>query len=87
MAEVSINSASAHTIDDWILDNLHDYPKAGEHREEDKRQLGNALIAWAMLTASQIESELGWAPDRPPTPRNGDVLLWALDRLGKRVGA
>jgi len=95
-------STSARTIDDWItildplgywqaadviLNDLRDYPKDGKHREEDKKQLGNALVAWAMLTASQIESELGWASDRAPTPRNGDVLLWALDQLGKRVGA
>jgi len=42
-----------------ILDDLDDYPKTGgelrkllnAHRDDDKKQLGNALIAWAMLTA------------------------------------
>jgi hypothetical protein len=44
---------------DVILDDLGDYPKKGgelrkllnANREDDKKQLGNALIAWAMLTA------------------------------------
>ena len=44
---------------DAILDDLDDYPKTGgelrkllnAHRDDDKKQLGNALIAWAMLTA------------------------------------
>jgi hypothetical protein len=53
---------------DVILNDLRDYPKAGEHREEDKKQLGNALVAWAMLTVSQIESKLGWDAGRPPHP-------------------
>jgi hypothetical protein len=48
---------SERTIDNWItildplgygqaadviLNDLRDFPKAGEHREEDKKQLGNA---------------------------------------------
>ncbi len=73
-----------------ILDDLDDYPKKGgqlrnllnAHREDDKKQLGNALIAWAMLTAIEIEAELGWrAPQQAPTPRHPDLLARALAKL------
>ena len=75
---------------DVILDHLDDYPKKGgelkkllnAHREEDGRQLGNALIAWAMLTAIEIEAELGWRePQQAPTPRHPDVLAKTLAKL------
>jgi hypothetical protein len=67
-AQLITGSLSSTRAADVILNDLRDYPKAGKHREEDKKQLGNALVGWAMLTVSQIERELGWAPDRPPHP-------------------
>ena|SRR5947209_18533132 len=75
---------------DLILDDLVDYPKKGgelrrllnAHREEDKKQLGNALIAWAMLTAIEIEAELGWGPsEQEHTPRHSDLLVKTLGKL------
>jgi hypothetical protein len=75
---------------DVILDGLDDYPKKGgelrkllnAHREDDKKQLGNALIAWAMLTAIEIETELGWAsPEQEHTPRRSDLLAEMLVKL------
>jgi hypothetical protein len=66
---------------DVILNELDDYPKKGgelrkllnAHREGDKKQLGNALIAWAMLTAIEIETELGWASgEQERTPRHSE---------------
>ena len=75
---------------DVILDDLRDYPKKGgelrnllnANRDDDKKQLGNALIAWAMLTAIEIEAELGWAsPDHEHTPRHADLLIKALEQL------
>ena len=75
---------------DVILDELGDYPKKGgelkkllnAHREDDKKQLGNALVAWAMLTAIEIEAELGWAsPENEHTPRHSDLLVKALAQL------
>lgn len=75
---------------DVILDGLGDYPKKGgelkrllnAHRDDDEKQLGNALIAWAMLTAIEIEAELGLAsPGQEPTPRHTDLLVKALVQL------
>src|ERR1051325_12110437 len=76
---------------DVILDDLDDYPKKGgelrkllnAHREEDKQLLGNALIAWAMLTAIEIEAELGWrsSPEQEHTPRHPDLLAKTLAKL------
>jgi hypothetical protein len=75
---------------DAILDDLDDYPsKGGElkkllnaHREDDKKQLGNALIAWAMLTTIEIEAELGSASsEQEHTPRHSDLLVKALAQL------
>ena len=75
---------------DVILDKLDDYPKKGgelskllnAHREDDKKQLGNALIAWAMLTAIEIEAELGSAsPQHEHTPRHSELLVKALVQL------
>jgi hypothetical protein len=75
---------------DVILDDLGDYPKKGgelkrllnAHREEDKKQLGNALIAWAMLTAIEIEAELSsGSPEHEHTPRQSDLLVKALAAL------
>src|SRR5215469_16385630 len=75
---------------DVILDELGDYPKKGgelkkllnAHREDDKKQLGNALVAWAMLTAIEIEAELGWeSPEKEHTPRHSDLLVKALAQL------
>jgi hypothetical protein len=73
---------------DTILDDLHDYAKKARqlgkllsaNREDDKKQLGNALIAWAMLTAIEIEAELGWASPEQ-TPRHSDLLVKALASL------
>jgi hypothetical protein len=72
-----------------ILDGLDDYPKKGgelrtflnAHREDDKKQLGNALIAWAMLTAIEIEAELGSESSQRETPRHPDLLVKALVQL------
>jgi hypothetical protein len=73
-----------------ILDDLDDYPKKGgqlrnllnAHREDDKKQLGNALIAWAMLTAIEIETELGSASsEQEHTPRRSDLLVKAIAEL------
>jgi hypothetical protein len=73
-----------------ILDDLDDYPKRGgelgkllnAHREGDEKQLGNALIAWATLTAIEIEADLGWrSPEQEPSPRHGDLLLKTLRKL------
>jgi hypothetical protein len=72
---------------DVILDDLDDYPKEGDlnpHRADDKRQLGNALIAWAMLTTIEIEAELGWSPTEH-TPRHSDLLLKTLGKLHDNV--
>jgi hypothetical protein len=75
---------------DVILDDLDDYPKKGgelkkllnAHREDDKKQLGNALIAWAMLTTIEIEAELGSAPpEQEHTPRHPELLVKALAQL------
>jgi hypothetical protein len=75
---------------DAILDHLEDYPsKGGElrkllnaHREDDKKQLGNALVAWAMLTAIEIEAELGWkSREQKDTPRHPDLLAKTLAQL------
>jgi hypothetical protein len=74
---------------DVILDDLDDYPKRGgqlkkllnAHREDDKKQLGNALIAWAMLTTIEIEAELGSALEQEHTPRHPELLVKALVQL------
>jgi hypothetical protein len=75
---------------DVILDDLDDYPKRGgqlinllnAHREDDKKQLGNALIAGAMLTTIEIEAELGSASsEQEHTPRHSDLLIKALAQL------
>jgi hypothetical protein len=75
---------------DVILDDLDDYPKKGgqlrsllnAHREGDKKQLGNALIAWAMLTAIEIETELGsGSTEQERTPRHTDLLVKAIAEL------
>jgi hypothetical protein len=74
---------------DVILDNLDDYPKKGgelrkllnANREADKKQLGNALVAWAMLTAMEIEDEHGLSPEDEHTPRRTDLLVKALAEL------
>ena len=65
-----------------ILKNLRAYlADASERdREADSRQVGNALIAWAMIAAKEIQEDLG--PEPEP-----DFLRRALDQLGKRVGA
>jgi hypothetical protein len=73
-----------------ILDDLDDYPKKGgelrkllnAHREDDKKQLGNALVAWAMLTAIEIEAELGWASgEQQRTPSHSELLAKAVGHL------
>jgi hypothetical protein len=73
-----------------ILDELDDYPKKGgelrkllnAHRDADKKQFGNALVAWAMLTAIEIEAELGWrSPEQEHTPRHPDLLVKTLAAL------
>jgi hypothetical protein len=75
---------------DVILDHLDDYPKKvgelnrllNENRADDKNRLGNALIAWAMLTAIEIETELGLAsPEQEQTPRHTELLVKALADL------
>jgi hypothetical protein len=75
---------------DVILDDLDDYPKKdgqlrnplNANREGDKKQLGNALIAWAMLTAIEIETELGWASgEQERTPRHSELLAKAAAQL------
>ena|ERR1041385_6712182 len=75
---------------DVILDELDDYPNRGgelkrllnAHREDDKKQLGNALIAWAMLTTIEIEAELGSAPpEQERTARHPDLLVKTLAQL------
>jgi hypothetical protein len=74
---------------DAILDDLDDYPNRGgelkkllnPHREDDKKQIGNALIAWAMLTAIEIGAELGSASEQEHTPRHSDLLVKALAQL------
>jgi hypothetical protein len=86
-APVVCRAASGTTTDD-----LGDYPKKGgelrkllnANREDDKKQLGNALIAWAMLTAIEIETELGAAPapsEQEHTPRRSDLLIKAVAEL------
>jgi hypothetical protein len=73
---------------DVILDDLVDYPKKGgelrrllnAHREEDKKQLGNALIAWAMLTAIEIEASWVGGHQNKST-RQGTAICWSR-RLG-----
>jgi hypothetical protein len=73
-----------------ILDDLDDYPKKGgqlrnllnANREDDKKQLGNALIAWAMLTVIEIEAEPGWASGEPErTPGHSELLAKAVAEL------
>jgi hypothetical protein len=50
--------------------------------EADKKQLGNALVAWAMLTAIEIEAELSsGSPEHEHTPRHSDLLVKALASL------
>jgi hypothetical protein len=75
---------------DVILDDLGDYPKKGGelrklligHREKNKKQLSNALIAWAMLTAIEIEAELGWgSSEQEHTPRHSDLPVKTLAQL------
>jgi hypothetical protein len=75
---------------DVILDELDDYPKKGgelrhlpnAQRKDDKKQLGNALVAWAMLTAMEIEAELGGASgEQERTPRHGELLAKAVAEL------
>jgi hypothetical protein len=63
-----------------ILKSLRAYPAdlSERDREADCEQVGNALIAWAMITAKEIQGDLG--PEPEP-----DFLLRALDQLGKRV--
>jgi len=63
-----------------ILKSLHAYPADASERdrEHDGEQVGNALIAWAMIAAKEIQEDLG--PEPEP-----DFLLRALDQLGKRV--
>jgi hypothetical protein len=65
-----------------ILQNLRAYPADASERdrEHDGKQIGNALIAWAMIAAREIQEDLG--PEPEP-----DFLRRALDQLGKRVGA
>ena len=65
-----------------ILKNLRAYPADASERdrEHDGKQIGNALIAWAMIAAREIQEDLG--PEPEP-----DFLRRALDQLGKRVGA
>jgi hypothetical protein len=65
-----------------ILKSLYAYPAnaSEQDREADSKQVGNALIAWAMIAAKEIQEDLG--PEPEP-----DFLLKALDHLGKRVGA
>ena len=65
-----------------ILKSLRAYPAdtSEQDREHDSKQVGNALIAWAMIAAKEIQEDL--APEPEP-----DFLLKALDQLGKRVGA
>jgi hypothetical protein len=64
-----------------ILKSLRAYPADATepNREADSKQVGNALIAWAMITANEIQEDLG--------PREPDFLLRALDHLGKRVAS
>jgi hypothetical protein len=65
-----------------ILKSLRAYPAdvSERDREADGQQVGNALIAWAMITAKEIQQDLGPEPDP-------DFLLRALDQLGKRVAS
>ena len=65
-----------------ILKNLRAYPADASERdrEADSKQVGNALIAWAMIAAKEIQEDLGSEPEP-------DFLLWALDHLGKRVSS
>ena len=51
-----------------------------QDREADSKHVGNALVAWAMITAKEIQDELG--PERQP-----DFFLKAPDQLGKRVAS
>jgi hypothetical protein len=64
-----------------ILKSLRAYPADASERdrERDGKQVGNALIAWAMIAAKEIQEDLGSEPQP-------DFLLRALDQLGKRVG-
>jgi hypothetical protein len=63
-----------------ILQSLRAYPADASEpdREHDGKQVGNALIAWAMIAAKEIQEDL-----RPES--ESDFLLRALDQLGKRV--
>jgi hypothetical protein len=62
-----------------ILKSLRAYPAdvRERDREADGKQIGNALIAWGMIIAKEIQ-DLG--PEPEP-----DFMLRALDQLGKRV--
>jgi hypothetical protein len=74
---------------DTILDDLDDYPKKGgelrkllnSNRENDKKKLGNALVAWAMLTGMEIQDEQGLSPEDEHNPRHTDLLVKALAAL------
>jgi len=65
-----------------ILKSLRAYPAGAseQDREDDGKQVGNALIAWAMICAKEIQEDLG--PEPEP-----DFLARALDHLGKRVAS
>jgi hypothetical protein len=86
---------SERTIDNWItildplgygqaadviLNDLRDFPKAGEHREEDKKQLGNATrrLGHADNKSDRERVGLGCGQAAPPVCR---VLLRALDQV------
>jgi len=64
-----------------ILKTLCAYPADAteQDREDASKQVGNALIAWAMIAANEIQEDLG--------PREPDFLARALDHLGKRVAS
>jgi hypothetical protein len=65
-----------------ILKSLRAYPvdASEQDHEADSKQVGNALVAWAMICAKEIREDLGPEPEL-------DFLRRALDQLGKRVGA
>jgi hypothetical protein len=65
-----------------ILKSLRAYPADASERdrEHDSKQVGNALIAWAIITAKEIQEDLRSEPEP-------DFLLKALDHLGKRVAS
>jgi hypothetical protein len=47
-----------------ILKNLHAYPAdaSERNREADSKQVGNALVAWAIICAKEIQDDLGPEP-------------------------